>query len=257
MSFYQESSYFHLCFNGFSTHSLEQQQRAALLNRVDDKYLIRLEDLASIVNKCKSDYTVLSVSGRQVIGYATCYYDTPDMMCFTDHHNGVLPRYKIRTRQYSSGNSQYLEIKTKTNKFRTIKERVSLTQSSPEHLHQSALLPGDFRPVLDVTYQRTTLMHVANEERVTFDHNLQFRNVAGNISAEIFGTVIVEVKRSQQSSRSPMTKALREAGYRPVNFSKYCNGCLLTEVKGIKRNRFKWQLAALKRTSSFITGVAS
>lgn len=251
-----EDQYFRQCFASLNTHTLEQQQRAELLNRVDEKYLIRLADLPHILRRCAEEYSVLSLDGDTAPRYRTCYYDTRDMSCFLAHHNGVLPRFKIRTREYCNSHSCFLEIKTKTNKERTIKERTPVPTCDPDELRKNLLLPGEFSAMLEVTYKRTTLLHGRDEERVTFDHNLSFCNIATKCTAATSGTLIVEVKNSGKAGQSIMCRALRQAGYRPVNFSKYCNGCLLTNVSGSKHNRFKSQLAALHRTSPIYTGVA-
>ena len=234
-------------FFAFHGHSLAQQDALPLMNRVDKKFLINIRDLPAILQFCQAHYSVLRIQGQTGMDYRTTYYDTPDMAFFMAHHNGVLPRKKIRTREYLNTGERYAEVKIKTHKFRTIKTRELISGDNSAALTRRLLPAHYIRPTLEVCYTRCTLLGQQPGERITFDFSLSCINCHSGQHFNNDNVVIIEIKQNSTDRSSPIFSALKAAGYRSINFSKYCNGCVFTQVEGIKHNRFKWQARAFRR----------
>lgn len=236
----------------FDSHSLEEQAVAALMDRVDTKFLVPCDWLDECMDGLSEQYTVLETEGRRQMAYDTLYYDTPDRQHYRDHHNGKLNRLKVRVRHYRDSGDAFLEIKRKNNKGRTVKERQCLGREQPSpaqlsHLMTDLLgLPATgMSPALFVQYHRATLMNRHTCERVTIDTGLTFHTVANGRRQTLPGIVIVELKAGSREQPSPLGARLRALGCRPVPFSKYCIGTALLEPEQVKTNRFKPVLASL------------
>lgn len=235
-------------------HSLLDQDRAALMTRVDDKYVIKRADLPLFLKNVKNDFTVLQDHELRVFPYQTVYYDTDDYQLYHQHHSGKANRIKVRSREYMHTGLAFFEIKQKNNKGITHKFRHQISENnSAYHLMDSIHNHGikqTLTPALEVYYQRITLLHKSLSQRITIDLNLNYHDVRNNKMMEINDIIIIEIKRDRydhQLSQSDAHKSLKKIGYSPINFSKYCMGCLLTKIPNIKINRFKQNIHYLKK----------
>jgi hypothetical protein len=168
---------------------------------------------------------------------------------FTGHHNGKLNRFKIRHREYVESNLEFLEVKFKNNKGKTLKKRVE-----SQHLHSKPAqrLIKDFTPynpsALDMKittlFNRLTLVDNKLTSRITIDFNLIFAGQEQNILLDRL--VIIEIKQEKQSIHSNIYKLLKEKSIRPCSVSKYCLG--LTMMNNLpKSNIFKETLRKINR----------
>src|SRR5437762_837603 len=97
-----------------STVDLEYlNSRAEMLTRVDRKYLVTLDQLKTVMARLDGELDVLEIDGRRVFGYASTYYDSPDLATFRAHIQRRRRRYKIRVRKYLDTGGQFVEIKYK------------------------------------------------------------------------------------------------------------------------------------------------
>lgn len=231
--------------------SLEEMERAKLLNRIDTKYVIHESQLNDFLYSIKDEYYLLKIAGEVIHPYETLYFDTPDFQLYLMHHNGKRNRYKLRCRRYVNSGISFFEIKTKTNKSRTIKRRVqvdtmaeNLTGTLNEYISNNT--PGTYEnyiPALRVFFDRLTLVNKNANERLTFDTNLRYKSKG--IEKRIGNIVIVEVKQEKHSV-SPF-RALMKLHRQPRNYlSKYCLGltCLNNDLK---MNRFKQKIHTLSK----------
>lgn len=116
--------------------------------------------------------------------YQTTYFDTPDNAMYLKHHNGKMNRHKIRQRKYVSTNSSFLEVKYKTNKKVTIKNRIetesqkhSFLESEISFIRKETPYSGpDLVFVLNNKFKRLTLIHREKLDRCTIDISPQFWN---------------------------------------------------------------------------------
>ena len=81
-------------------------------------------------------------------------------------------------------------------------------------------------------FQRLTLVHKINKERLTIDINFQYQNT---IKQGVEQLVIAEVKQEKKSRSSDFIRIIKEAGVHPFRISKYCiaTASLYPELKGI------------------------
>src|SRR3954453_20720538 len=99
---------------GLRTISLAAlDERAALLRRVDRKYIADPKQLAQLIERLGEDHDVLEIDGRRAFSYDTVYFDTADLRCFREHAEDVRPRFKARTRCYVDAGDCNFEVKVK------------------------------------------------------------------------------------------------------------------------------------------------
>ena len=236
----------------FNTIQLGQLEEANLMRRMDIKFVFDTNHLPIILKKLTEHYNILEVNNKTINSYKSLYFDTPDFKLYTDHHNRKDHRFKVRYRTYLNGNNSYFEIKEKrkgkTNKQRILvdKPQLNLTNDSEAIAYSNTILPYkmDLKPVLWNSYERITLVHKLQKERVTLDLNIQFEWNETAITFDHF--IIAELKQPKQTHRSVFYQVMKKEGIRPYRISKYCLGILnLHKDNGIKYNRFKKKLLKL------------
>jgi hypothetical protein len=248
----------------FESHGLNDIKKASLMNRVDTKYLLPLSDLAQLLPFLALSYSVLEIDNSRLFSYESTYYDTSGLEFYRMHHNGKKNRYKIRLRRYVDSGDQYFEVKHKTNKSVTHKERVQYKNSHGcrRRINELVSIPfGADRPQLYksliCSYQRIALADEKNGERLTLDLNLSFKDPKHNRSGQSHQVFIAEVKRANQKVPSVFSDAMEMFRQKPISFSKYCIGCAQIHSSRIKTNRFKPALKALERVSRQQTAIAA
>ena len=240
----------------FAPIYLEQLGKAALMDRLETKYIFRRDQILDILSELEAEYRILEIQGQRICSYRTVYYDTADFHFFQQHQNGSGQRCKVRQRTYLDSQNNFLEVKFKDNRKRTRKSRVQANFDPDQILElENALLSeigpicqSELDPKLEVWYTRTTLVKNDGLERVTLDSQLNFSN--GIVCNDLDGVMIAEIKQSSYDPTSPFMSQLKKEGVRPSPFSKYCIGISLTYPM-IKHNRFK---PILHHVSSLLGG---
>lgn len=223
--------------------SLAEMDSVALLNRIDNKYVLNEEQLALIVDSIAENYFVLEIDGHRVFTYENNYFDTKDLRFYYDHHNGYVNRIKVRSRKYLETNSSFFEIKKKEKVDRTNKIRVSLDDILTELDNEKSQTVRSFSRknlddlcvILNNRFNRVTFINKNFTERMTLDFNIQFSD---NRKIKEFNKFyVLEIKQSKSSSRSPITEQLKKNNIREQSFSKYIFG-VLSLNKSVRRNNF-------------------
>jgi hypothetical protein len=236
----------------FEPISLSEIQGAALLNRVDTKYIFGMDQLIAILPELTGHYRALTIDQTRLHRYKTLYFDTSDFTFYAQHHNRIASRYKVRVRKYVDTGSAFFEIKHRTNQRRTVKSRVPipdlvtrlddpLIEFTHEHLPCDA---EHLEPKLWNEYVRLTLVSKQRPERVTIDLNLKYR--WNEACVVLPGLVIVEVKQRHQSQAAEIIHQLRRLGIRPHAYSKYAAG-VYSLYDGVKVNNFKPQIHTVNK----------
>ena len=114
--------------NSLESISLKEMDNVKLMDRVDTKYIFSIQQLPLYLNAIKENYRVLEVNDYRMINYESLYFDTKDFEFYRQHHSGKMNRYKIRFRKYVESDLNFFEIKLKSNKGRTIKNRINYKQ---------------------------------------------------------------------------------------------------------------------------------
>ncbi len=228
--------------------------KANFMNRIDTKFPLRSEILfTKILPEISDEYYIVEIEGLRYMEYKTVYFDTPDNMFYTTHHNGKKDRYKVRKRMYVDTKTSFLEIKHKNNKGKTKKKRIEiqsdLFQIFPdEYDFLSKHIPCDpqtLKPTIENHFHRITLVRKDMGERCTIDCELGFRDSSGGHETDHFA--MVELKHEAGAPKSPLQKVLAKYGVKQSGFSKYCIGRVLNDQPGIKKNLFKVKIHMLQK----------
>ncbi len=231
----------------FEPINLAEIQGAALLDRVDTKYILGMDQLAAILPELTEHYQALTINDMRLHNYRTLYFDTCGFSLYAQHHNHLASRYKVRVRKYVDTNTAFFEIKHRTNQARTIKSRMPIPDlvtrlGAPliEFAHEHTPCDAErLEPKLWNEYVRMTLVSKARPERVTIDLNLCYHWKDAYFLLP--GVVIVEVKQSQHCASAEIVQQLRRMNIRPQAYSKYTAG-VYSLYEGVKRNNFKPQI---------------
>ena len=215
----------------------ELDRRAALLRRVDTKYVVELETLHELLDRLPEEHDVLEIDGRHEFGYETTYFDTPDLRCFHDHVEGTRPRFKARTRYYVDTGRCVFEVKIKNPDDEMDKRQIKhaprwrrkLTRRAADFLDHSLRdtgidPPGEMEASLRTRFRRLTLAARDGADRITCDFDVELSR--GRRTARMkSGLALVETKSAH--GHSPADRVLNELGAEPVSLSKYVAGIAL------------------------------
>lgn len=225
----------------FAPISLEAtNQSARMLKRTDNKYVLNIDQLATVFGDLSDDFRGLEIEGKRIFTYNSCYFDD-NYKCYHDHHQGKRQRFKVRTRHYVDSDQLYFEVKLKGKRGKTSKyrmpcdeflvpeltnDRLALLKDCYRELYHKEF-PHHLSPALIIKYQRLTLVSVHGGERVTVDFDLGFESIDGR-SAHINGDFII-VETKSENGRGLADRALKKNHIRTLSgCSKYCIGTVLT-----------------------------
>ena len=231
----------------FASISLAEMDGVALLNRLDTKYVMTTRQLWDALTNLQQDYWMLEVEGLRLNRYRTLYFDTPDFALYHAHVNRRPERYKVRSREYADSHLAFLEVKHRTRKDRTIKDRVrtpeqvvTMTPEMTQWLGSVSPVNGSaLEPKLWNSFLRMTLVNKQCCERVTLDLGLAFATDTRRLQLD--GIAIAEVKMDGMSGASPFMLQMRSQRIHPRGFSKYAVGVALL-YDGVKKNTLKPRL---------------
>ncbi len=240
---------------GFAPLSLEDLNgKAAMLERLDNKYILRAAQLQPALAAFAATFDVLEIDGKRSFTYATRYFDDAAHHGYYDHHQGRRKRCKVRVRHYLDAGFSYLEVKLKDKRDVTIKKRLRvdapLTTLDPtcmsfiEACYQEQYgqpFGHSLAPVIAMDYDRITLVAREGGERMTIDTRLNFQS-NGRMRSAPSDIFVVETKSARGNGLAD--KILRGLHAHPTSrCSKYCIGmAALDQVS--RHNRF---LPALRR----------
>ena len=220
----------------FAAVSLDEiVAEAALLTRVDRKYLVPRDAAHAILARTDPAARVLEIAGRREFAYDSVYFDTADHLSYRLTAQRRRRRFKLRTRSYLDTGAAYLELKTKGGRGSTVKDRMEydpadrsrLTTAGrgylrgllAQHGHDPALVER-LRPSLVSRYHRATLL-LPDGSRATVDSRLRWSD-GGDRAIALPTHVIIESK--SPGPPSELDRALWRAGHRPSGISKFGTG---------------------------------
>lgn len=209
-------------FRSINFNSIKPQ--LLFTERRDTKFLFHGNDLPSILNCMKEHYQLVSLHGKYTQVYSTVYYDSTELSYYMAHHNGHGNRMKMRTRTYEDGTS-FFEIKQKTNKGVTLKER---------RQEKTPLIDG-LEAKLEVIYDRITLYDIHLQEKVTLDFHIQFVNGERRTA---YPEIIVAESKKLNNINSLFMEEMKKRRIEKVSLSKYCLG-VFSLYDQVKKNNFK------------------
>lgn len=243
-------------FDSFTPISLaELNHKAAMLERLDNKYLVRESVLREALPELARHFDVLDIDGKRAFTYDTCYFDDADHHSYFDHHQGRRRRCKVRVRRYNDAQLCFVEVKLKDRRGQTIKKRMpyaldkygTLDELAHAHVHScyqglyGQAFEHQLQPVIEMRYHRITLVAREGGERMTIDAKLRFR--AGERCLDAASDVLV-IETKSANGNGLADKILRALHQHPTNgCSKYCVG--MAALQAVQRhNKF---LPALRK----------
>lgn len=207
-------------------------ERAALQRRIDNKYVVPVDELAALVERLSDAHEVLEIDGRRVFEYESVYFDTPSLRCFHDHVRDVRPRFKVRTRCYVTTGDCFFEVKVKHEDGETSKRSIDYEPEQRDVIFPKAteLLsdvlgehdleePDDPEPSLVTAFRRVTVAARDRPERTTFDFEVSVRDPSGDAASLNTNYAIAETKTADGDGA--WDRALAQAGCEPISLSKY------------------------------------
>lgn len=211
------------------------ESEAALLTRVDRKYVVPLTTFERLVEELGEDWRALEIDSSRLFGYASTYFDTENLQTYRAHLQRRRRRYKVRVRRYTDTDLCLLEVKRKGLRGITVKERTSHPVWSHAELgadgHRfvrdvvsghAAPPEGLLAPVVEVSNRRATLASASQRSRLTVDTDL--RCGWGEASVSLAPGLVLLESKVEGGSRGAVDGILRGLGVRPLNISKYCIG---------------------------------
>jgi len=210
--------------------------KATMLERRDNKYVVQQALLRKAVGQLAEHFDILEIDGKRVFTYETCYFDDAERSNYFDQLHGRRQRCKVRTRRYADSGLCYVEFKLKDEDKGgvTIKERLAyplhkygtLDESAWSHIRAAyrKLCASDFdrslEPVVEIRYQRMTLVARQGGERMTIDQALVFEGLSG---ARTTGEQLFIVECKSANADGIADQILRGLGQEPIDScSKYC-----------------------------------
>jgi hypothetical protein len=205
----------------------------ALQRRVDNKYLLPWERFAELALELGDSHEALDVNGLRVFSYSSVYFDTPDLLCFSDHVGGRVPRFKVRTRRYHESEVCSFEVKVKLEDDETVKDNLDydpgdhgrITPEARRFLDEvirnatGRAAPGELEPALTTRFRRGTLGAVDGSDRITIDFEVRMERPDGDVVCLVPDHVVVETK--SEDGKGGCDRLLQEAGITPISLSKY------------------------------------
>ncbi len=211
----------------------ELTDSAALLTRVDRKYALDADDAARMLELLPAGTRALEIDGERSLAYASCYFDSDDLLAYRLAAHGRRRRFKLRTRTYVDSDLAFLELKTRGGRGTTVKERIAyapgdrdvLTDDGREYAEEGLAAVGipapPLAPVIETGYRRTTLLLPDGRTRATVDTELAWQ-LGDGTTLRTPGLVIVETKAA--GGPGAVDRLLWRAGHRPDRVSKFATG---------------------------------
>lgn len=224
--------------SSLGTVSLEElESRAALLRRVDRKYVMDAERLDELVSRLSGDHEVLEIDGERAFAYESTYFDTSDLRCFHDHVRDRQPRFKVRSRWYRDSGLCVFEVKIKRAGGDTDKRQIEYSAERrafvtpeaaafvDEALSDVSLgLSRDLEASLTTGFRRMTFAAHEGAARLTCDFDVELSR--GQRSAALRDRLMLLETKSEDGDSSA-DHVLASMGIEELDVSKYRTGIAL------------------------------
>lgn len=204
---------------------------AALLTRIDRKYVLDSETATAFLAKLPLGTLALEIDGLRQFGYTSTYLDTDELDSFRATAHKRARRGKVRTRRYLDSGLSFLEVKTRR-RGATVKTRVPYsgeTLDAQATAFVTTTLATDgvrftspLRPVMEARYRRSTLLLPDGGSRLTIDTDLEWRLDGSTGQQRLEGVVIVETKSASHACAAD--RLLWRSHHRPTAISKFATG---------------------------------
>tara|TARA_B100001564_G_scaffold302818_1_gene270706 strand:+ start:49 stop:642 length:594 start_codon:yes stop_codon:yes gene_type:complete len=187
--------------------------------RIEDKLYIKNENLIDFknflnTNSCKGLHEPRIIE--------SLYFDNDKLQTYNDSIEGMVPRKKIRIRNYPLSNDQnfYYEIKNSSVEGR-FKTRKIIDKKTFEEFKKMGIFDEQYgvcTPKLYVKYYREYF--IVKDVRISIDTKIEYRDYKTNFQISD-NRIIAELKASKNKDADELTK---DFPIQRIRFSKYCFG---------------------------------
>lgn len=185
--------------------------------RIEEKLYIKTENLINFKDFLNKKSARQMHESRVI---KSLYFDNINLDMYNDSIEGLVPRKKIRIREYPNAGDKnfYLEVKNSAVEGR-FKTRKIINKKSFDNYKKIGIFDSQYGvclPNFYVTYERDYLL--IDDVRISIDKNLTYQNY---MTSGIFkdNNSIVELKTSINKDLDDLVKLFP---FQRIRFSKYC-----------------------------------
>ena len=190
--------------------------------RIEEKLPLTFSDMTTLYANLIKDGMKPLFKKRKI---RSIYFETSDLKMYKDAEEGVLPRKKIRIRNYPESEKGYfMEIK-----YSSIEGRFKTSNKISVFDHERFVQNGIFdnfygvcMPVLEIIYERE--YYQIGGIRVNFDKNILYRSFNNKKIEMVDNWAVVEIKAKANTSIDYLNNLISTPRKR---FSKFSNGISL------------------------------
>ena len=185
--------------------------------RTEEKLYIRQENLIDFKK------FVINHSGKKIHKprkIKSLYFDNSNLEMYNDSVEGIVPRKKIRIRNYlnSEDKQNYLEIKYSSVEGR-FKTRKIIDNKTVDFYKRAGCFDNKYglcMPNFYVTYDREYM--IIDDVRISIDKNIEYKNFKTNYYQKE-KNCIIELKTSADKDSDELVNLFP---FQRIRFSKYC-----------------------------------
>lgn len=240
-------------FDTISLSEMDARMGSIGLDRMENKYIIHFSNLEKLLKDLQDDYVALEIQWTREFAYNNVYFDTKEYKFFHDHGKGYRTRTKLRTRKYVDSNIAFFEFKHRyyetirkfkfsipTSKHGKYTQKCKkFTKKLYESIYQRKFTEA-ILPSLSTKYVRFTLCSKKNDERITFDSKVTFRDLRNKKARPYILSDIILVESKSGHATHPAEKILGKHSISKMNgISKYCIWLLTTQSVDTQYKRFE------------------
>jgi len=187
--------------------------------RVEEKLLISEKQILDFKKFLFSKKAKIIFPARKV---QSLYFENFKDEMYSDSLEGIVPRKKIRVRNYPNDKNShlYLEVKISSPDGR-YKTRHIIDKNKFDNLKEVGIYDNQYgtcRPLIYVTYDRE--YYQVDDVRISIDENINYHLFSGRELSQYGNNPIVELKTSIKKDRDDLLNAFP---FQRTRFSKYCN----------------------------------
>lgn len=187
--------------------------------RIEDKLMISIDNLVEFKDFLFNQDSKILHPTRKI---KSLYFDNDKEEMYGDSVEGLIPRKKIRVREYPNVKVEkiYYEIKISSEDGRFKKRKIISKQEYIELIDKGIFDEqyGICKPLIYVTYDRE--YYLFEDVRISIDTNINYKSYSGGYIGDD-KKCAVELKANIDKSRDEL---LNNFPFQRQRFSKYCNG---------------------------------
>lgn len=240
-------------FDAISLTEMDTKMWSIGLDRMENKYVIHSSYLEKFLKELQEDYVALEIKDLREFKYHNVYFDTKDHKFFHEHGNWYNLRTKLRTRKYVDSKIAFFEYKQRYyENIRKFKFDIKLSKHGKftgrmrrftEKLYQSIYqksITDPISPSLSTEYIRFTLCSKKNDERITFDSKVTFKDLRNKKARPYILPDIILVESKSGNEVHHTEKIFEKMWIKKMNWiSKYCLWLLCQDAVTTKYKRFE------------------